>query len=602
MPQFACRLCGVPYEAPEEVLGSQLPCPSCGREITAGESVTGFRGGDAASMSDTSVFVASRSGPQKRAPGYASPMAWVALVVGTAIVALALFGLLAMLSLKFKPLIPIVVYWVPALLGVLCGATAFINQANRNTASTPTWIIACAVALAIPMALGPIWIFKSKHARSARVQLVQQVNQALQPPYLPDESPDCISVGIGEAIEFPRHEIQIFLEGDRSYKGTADVNLSQATLHEGMPAIQIELAGEAGEPVVRKLLKTYPLFEAQPAPDFRITAIPKTGRYAALLTPANKIAFSVALLVSKSSFVARLERASHIRASSIPQATTLAKRLLGTQTQACEDIHIGKPLDDTHLQATALLEGQKEIPVLLEITRDDKDTPEIRVLLAFGESAIVQINEELSSMDSYDGVRCINVDKKRKLRNNEYALRALFASTEPRDVLIRQSGYDLAVTPEPYRVLTQAGTRSASSGWSLLAPARYERGKAEEFSLVYASAEPAVRITIEHKVISEYAGFDLRSEALRDRETWSKSRTDVQVSDLESWSAPSGLKGHYYAARKGKIMRSRYYVMHEQHLAMITCETGAADRVKAADFEAILSTLRFDDEVQIASP
>jgi hypothetical protein len=309
--------------------------------------------------------------------------------------------------------------------------------------------------------------------------------------------------------------------------------------------------------------------------------------------------FSATLLASKSAITARFERDSHIRASAIPQATALAKRLLGSGARTCEDIDIGKPIDDTHLQCTALLEEKKEIPVLLEILDEDEHAPGIRVLLGFNESAIVQINEALSAKRNHDGERCINVDRKRKLRKSEFSLRALFPTAEPRGVLIRQDGYDLDVTPEAYHALTQAGVRNVSSGWSMLAPEHYKRGRAEEFSVEYASDEDSVRVTIEHKVISEYAGFDLRSHVLRDRDTWAESRPEVQVSPLNPWSAASGLAGHGWSARKDKVLRVRYYVMHEQHLATITFLTHAAEGVKSSDFDEIVSTLRYDDQVQI---
>lgn len=105
---------------------------------------------------------------------------------------------------------------------------------------------------------------------------------------------------------------------------------------------------------------------------------------------------------------------------------------------------------------------------------------------------------------------------------------------------------------------------------------------------------------MQSKTISEYAGFDLRSHVLRDRDTWAGSRADVQVSPVKPVTAASGVSGHQWDARKGTVLRVRYYFMHEQHLVTITSETQSAGDLSLDNFNDIVLTLRLDDQVEIA--
>jgi hypothetical protein len=416
MPDFTCKFCGGAYEVPEENVGDSIDCPSCDREIVAGDVIGG------SSESGTSAaarILEERHAGKKSRPGYTMPMTWVTPLLVGIVSGVVIHLLVAIVSLKIKPFPDIIVYWVPIVFGVSTGLGAFMQSARVGVSTVPVWVTLLGILVIVPGAYLPIDVLKDQYHRRARNKLAAAVNAVTRPPYLPATTPQCISVRIGEVTKVPERKVRAFLESDEVFDLTADVNLASGKLVGGITEMQRALGAKAAADALAAMLDRYEAFKDLRHERFELTRVKRAGRYLGEIVFPESVTFDLEVLVG-SQVTCSLAAKSHIRASAMPHIERLWARYDPTFHGTCRDVELFKPIDARHLAAQATMADGKTVPIILEVSNVKDPKAEVRVLFRFREAAVMKINESLYELDAEGRrtsiERCVDVDHRKELR------------------------------------------------------------------------------------------------------------------------------------------------------------------------------------------
>ncbi|GEM_PF-6292146 len=601
MPDFTCKFCGGAYEVPEENVGDSIDCPSCEREIVAGDVIGG------SSESGTSAaarILEERHAGKKSRPGYTMPMTWVTPLLVGIVSGVVIHLLVAIVSLKIKPFSDIIVYWVPIVFGVSTGLGAFMQSARVGVSTVPVWVTLLGILVIVPGAYLPIDVLKDQYHRRARNKLAAAVNAVTRPPYLPATTPQCISVRIGEVTKIPERKVRAFLESDEVFDLTADVNLASGKLVGGITKMQRALGAKAAAGALAAMLDRYEAFKDLRHERFELTRVKRAGRYLGEIVFPESVTFDLEVLVG-SQVTCSLAAKSHIRASAMPHIERLWARYDPTFHGTCRDVELFKPIDARHLAAQATMTDGKTVPIILEVSNVKDPKAEVRVLFRFREAAVMKINESLYELDAEGRrtsiERCVDVDHRKELRAGEYSARALFPESDAKRILVIEDGYEVDVRALPYHVLRQGKKSSPKDGWSLLVPRDYQLGRREEFLSTCASDSDAMRLTLETRNVNDYAGFNLKSYSRRERKKWAGTHEDAPPRPMGVFTTASGVKGFHYVVAKDRRFRGKWFFFRSPDLAIITISTTKAQGKTEQNARGLVTSLRYKDQRTSAS-
>ncbi len=595
MPVFPCEHCGGSYELADADVGSTVVCPHCQKETTSAPVVQ--ESGAAAMARDYTNRMKEENASRKM-----SPLTWL-FPISSLVVTVLVHVLLVVIYMSFRPLPNVVVFWLPVVAGILVGLNLFTLATKSDNIDCPKWATPVALMMAVVLAVVPTLIAQSKYNMKVRRALIVDVNRYLHPPRLPAGTASCISASVPEATDAGNHTFTALLKGGATHVLTADVALYKASIvyDTRMKALQIDLAEAHVKTALDKCLEQYPFLASLEREPLEIEDTPKAGRYVGDIKFSSKLKLSYCATSIKAGMVCRLDAESHMRAKTIPEAFALWRRFDPESNASCVDVELGKDIDESHQLAAALLSDKKSIPLVIEKTKSADGVDTLSVFFQFREAAITRINEVLreSQSLSQSGVRrCVNVDKKRLLRNQEYSLRALFPEGEPLVVLATEDAYDVGIVLGVHVTLLAAKTTRAAAGWSLLTPGHYKSETGTEFVRLAKSEEDKLSISLETKPINAYARFSLKEYAEKERTAWKTGHATAAIDEIESWETASGLSGYRYSTRKGPALRIKYFFVRDTDLAIVSAVSDEASSGLTAKADGIVSSLRFKDVFQ----
>ncbi len=595
MPVFPCEHCGGSYELADADVGSTVVCPHCQQETTSAPVVQ--ESGAAAIARDYTNRVAEGNTSKRM-----SPVTWL-FPFSSLVVTVLLHVMLVAIYMNYRPLPNIFVFWLPVVAGILVGLNLFTLATKSNNIDCPKWATAVAFAMAVVLAVVPTLITQSKYNMKVRRALIVDVNRYLHPPSLPAGTATCISASVPEGSDGEHHTFTAFLKGGATHVLTAEVALYKASMvyDKRMKALQIDLAKAHVKTALDKCLEAYPFLASLEMEPLEIADTPKTGRYVGDVKFSSKLKLSYGATSIKAGMVCRLDAESHTRAKTIPIASMLWKRFDPASDASCVDVELGEAIDESHQQSDALLSNKKSVPLIIEKTKSADGVDTISVFFQFREAAITRINELLRERNSLSGSgvrRCVNIDGKRLLRNQEYSLRAIFPEGEPLMVLATEDAYRVDIVLGKRVTMLAAKTRNADAGWSLLTPEAFKPEPGTEFVRLATSEEDKLSISLETKPINAYARFSLKEYAQKERTVWETGHASADIGEIESWKTASGLSGYRYSTQKGAALRIKYFFVRDDNLAIVSAISTDASSGLTAKVESIVSSLRFKDVPQ----
>lgn len=596
MPVLACQHCGGNYEIEDSDIGGSVICPHCQQE-TACSAPQPAAGGAAEMARAFTQRVSDRSQLQK-----VPTVAWVMPLAAPIVTVLCHIALAAVVIL-YKPIPNIVVFWVPVILGVAACYYMFVGLTRSEFIGVPKWAPPVIMLGGFILSSIPTLITEKQYTVKVRRSLIQQVTQFISPPHLPADTAVCALVSVPERVEDATHTFQASLKDGRDHTLTADVKLYKAALvyDEQMEDLQCQLAESVLTEPLTRCLESYPHLKSLIVKEAVVTSTPKPGAYSGHAEFENGLNVAFTGKAKGKELACKLEPEAHVRALAIPLATELWKQFDPTSDDVCFDVKLGKKLGEGLRLCDAILSNEATIPVVIEQDPSDPEAA-IDVFFQFREAAIVEINSELQEVAELAGDAvarcCVNVDKKEKLREQEYSLRAMFPEGDPLMVLARQDGHDVSIVPSEHIVLLSSAARTPENGWSMLVPEHYGRGDHDEFKRTVNSGVDKLELVLEIRTVSLHSKFALQEYAENERTKWGATRPQVELGEIASTETMSGLTGYRYTVVKGPALRIKYFFMHGANLAIITATSTEAEPGLTEKSDTIVSTLRFKDEVK----
>jgi hypothetical protein len=526
-------------------------------------------------------------------------LAWLMMLVAP-VAAVIFHVLLVAVYLMLRPLPHVAVFWLPVVVGCFVGFGLFSALTRSILIEVPKWGSPLVIVVGLALSTLPMLIVQQKYAVKVRQSLIRQVDEQLMPPYLPADTAKCVLVSIPERAKDGDYTFQATLKSGQSHLLGATVELFRASLirDKRMENLQCVLA----ESIMDKPLKTcvgkYPHLKTLSMQEFSVTATTQAGAYVGKIVFDDMLSLSFLGRCEADGFRCRLEPESRIRALAIPLATALWRRFAPASEETCLDVKLGETTSAGLRISDAILAGGESIPVVVEAASDADDAA-VSVFFQFREETIVEINTKLQEVAELKGDvfvrRCVNVDKKEQLRDQEFSLRALFPEGDPLVVLARQQGRNVSIVPREHVVMLAPSARLVDKSWSLLVPAHYRQDKGSEFVRVVKSDSDKLLVSLESKPVNVHSKFDLQEYAMNERTRWAEGRTAVEIGEIAPFETTSGLFGYRYDVRKGRALRSKYFFMHGANLAIISATSTEAEHGLLEKADEIVATLRFKD-------
>jgi hypothetical protein len=592
MPVFPCEHCGGAYELADADVGSTVVCPHCQQETA---SVAAPQESGAATMARDLTERMQAEQASRRL----SPFMWLVPVSALFVTALV-HVIMVVIYMTLKPMPNVLVFWLPAVVGVLVGLNLFTMFTRSSNVDCPKWATPAAVAIAVVLSIVPILIVQQKYNMKVRRALIAQVDARLKPPSLPSETAACVNASIPESTGDDKFTFSATLKDGSKHRLVCSVALYNADLiyEQSMKSLQLKLAKPHVEKSLEKCLAAYPhlgLLEMDPV---NVKETPKTGEYTGEAVYNTTLRLAYEARVRKDSMSCSLTSEADLRARALPLASELWERFEPASTEACIDVKLGDSIDDTHRQADAILSNDQSIPIIIK-QDESGDNPLLSVFFQFRETAIMEINAALKAAAEADGrdvvQRCVNIDQKQPLRDREFSLRAIFPEGEPLKVLATKNAYEVGIVTGKHELMLASGERRADTSWSLLVPADYIPREGSEFMRSRESETDKLNIQLETKPINAYAKFDLNDYAVKERTEWEQGHQAADIEPVEAWETTSGLSGYRYATRKDAALRIKYFFTRGTNLAIVSALSteavvGVTDRA-----DTIAKTLRFKD-------